>query len=183
MKKVCFLLCLAVTAMLAGCVFTAHKQHQTHTYDLNLPIKPQTQNVFVVTAFANDTPSRSRMLYRQTDNSIVQDPYNSWIQSPERLLQRHYMLAFPLQGNVKTSELAELRCSVTAFEFDLQKSEAHLVFNYTLRKDEQRFAGTICAMEKISNPSSQACAEAMSKAAAQAAGKLWQEVKKFTAKK
>lgn len=182
MKKTVFLLCTATFLILGGCVFTARQQHETQTYDLQLPLTPRNQKIFTITAFVNDTPSRSRMLYRQ-NNNIVQDPYNCWIQSPERLLQRHYALAFPLQGNVKAADTAELRCTITAFEFDLQKSEARLTFSYALHFKGQRYIGTISAVEKLAGFSAAECASGMSKAAANAAEQLWQSLEKFTSQK
>ena len=175
MKKL--LITTVLTALIAiffnsGCVLTPRESHPTGTYDLVM--KPgQAQNMFKISVFVNNTPSHTKMLYRKSGGRIEQDEYNRWVQSPEQMLQRYFLLAFPLDGNADIDKLGDLRCNVTAFEFDWEKSEAVLALNYTLRDYEGNMrTGSLCITEKAATHTPGGFAEAMSRAVANAAGKI-----------
>ena len=183
MKKLLFILPLLLFAGLTGCVLTPHTPPETQTYDLDIPDRGQPQSKFHVSLFTNDTPSRSRMVYRKKNNQILMDEYNCWVQSPDRMLQRYLSLAFPLDGNPHLDKLAELRGVITAFELDMDTCEAVLAISYSLRLGDDRDFGTIYLREKLDTPSAASFAQAMSRAAAQACQSIGQTAAKFAADK
>lgn len=162
--------------LLPGCLLAPREQPESCFYDLAMPEKPQPQNRFRWIVFANDTPSRTRMLQRQAGNRIVQDDYNCWVQTPEKMIQRYMTLAYPADSKTPSANLADLRVTVTAFEFDTVKSEAVLSLNYTLKKGSLRYAGAITVRKKFQTAQAPAMAAAMDQAVAEATTKLYQAV-------
>ena len=163
----------------SGCMFNNREVRSMSVYDLNLPHKAKPQSVFRVIAFGNDTAARSRMLYRKANNRVEQDPFNCWVQNPDQLLNRYYSLAYPINDNIPVTDLVEMRGLVTAFEADLNKSEAILTFNYIFRKDDRRESGTISVHEKFSGKTPEAFALAMARAAEKAGEQLALAAAKF----
>ena len=133
-------------------------------YDLRMPEKVQKQSDFQLLLCGNDSPGRTRMLYRQADNRMIQDDYHCWIQTPEQMLMRYVNMAYPEQHTQDTANRSDLRLTVNAFEFDLQSNEAVLSLAYEFKKANQRKNGTVTIREKASGNSAEAFSAAMSKA-------------------
>lgn len=176
MKKIA--MWLSVIGMMifgcCGCIFTAREQLESRVYDLALGESGQSQKLFHVARFVNNSPCRGRMLYRKNGSRILHDEYNRWVQSPENMLQRYLTMQFPLAELKPGEKTAELRCDVEAFEFDLTAHEAVLSFTYRLTNIQVHTQGSVVVREKISGNDPDALAAAMSRAAARAAAKLWQ---------
>ena len=183
MKKLQFALLLTaavLTVAVSGCVLTPHENHTTRNYDLAMLMADKKQDLFRVSVFENNTPSRNRMLYRQKNNQIVQDEYNRWVQTPERLLQRYFELAFPVSESADVDALGTLRCTITAFEFDWERSEAVLALNYFLRSGSgKQSSGSLIFREKAAEHTPSGFAGAMSRAANAAVGKIAQAARKL----
>ena len=163
----------------AGCVLTPRRHHQTIFYDLQSPQALKCRQQLMVATVDNNSPAQSRMLFRLDGNRMVQDSNNCWVQTPERMMQRYLEQSFALPGNTDFSRLATLRCTITAFEFDMVRSEAILSIKYTMRCDHHRSASSVTIKEKFSSHTPDALALAMSRAAAKAAEEISHTADKF----
>ena len=149
--------------LLAGGCFSSPARSIAY-YDLRMPEKVQKQSDFQLLLCGNDSPGRTRMLYRKADNRMVQDDYHCWIQTPEQMLMRYVNMAYPEQHTQDAATRPALRLTVNAFEFDLQSNEAVLSLAYEFKQGNQRKNGTVTLREKASDSSAAAFSAAMSKA-------------------
>lgn len=163
---------LLLAACCTGCVLTPRSHVQREYYDLQSPVAGKINALLMVSAVSNDSPAQSRMLFRFAGNRMVHDNNNCWVQMPERMLQRYLEQAFALPDNTRLSKTASLRCTITAFEFDMIKSEAVLAMKYEMRYDLRHEAGTLLIKEKIKSNAPTELADAMSRAAGKAAEQI-----------
>ena len=163
----------------AGCIFIPRNHVQTTYYDLQSPQKLKNSQRLMVAAVDNDTPAQSRMLFRFAGNRMVQDGSNCWVQVPERMMQRYLEQTFALPGNTDLSRIAMLRCTITAFEFDMVKSEAVLAMKYSMHCNHHRAASSVTVKEKLTGRTPDELALAMSRAAAKAAEEISRTAEKF----
>ena len=170
MKNILILPLTALTMLfLSGCLFST-QQHPTLFYDLQLPEVVKTDAKFVISSVDNDTPARSRMLYRQQNNRIIQDSYHCWVQPPERMFQRYMTLAYPVKGALQ--EMTGIRVTITAFEFDRVSHQAVLAIKYALKKDHKIRSGSFLLREKITSDTPDEFAAAMNRAIRKAGSML-----------
>ena len=175
----CLLLSTFFCAVLTGgCALTAREKYETVTYDLQqLSIAPQ-QSILTVGKVINSSPGGNSMLYRMAENKIVQDPFQRWIQTPDKLLKRYYDNQFPLAAGTHASKLVNIYLELTAFEFDIPASEAVLTLSYIAFSGNNRQVGTISVREKFAEKKAADFVSAMSRAAERAGQKLYQAAQK-----
>ena len=172
--------CTGIILLQGGCVLTTNPHYESKAFDLAMPSETVQQSFFRLSAFQNETPSRNRMLYRNSDNRIIQDEYNTWVQPPELMLNRFMQIAYPVAPEAENHSLPDLRIRITAFEFNLATSEAILVVNYTLRNHQDRSQGCLAAREKFTDFTPEAMSQAMSKAASKIGQDLLKAAENFT---
>lgn len=160
---------LSVMFLTGGC-FSSPARSSIACYDLQMPGSVQKQNKFRLLLCSNNSPGRTRMLYRKADNRILQDDNNCWIQTPEQMLMRYINMAYPGESSPSTAagKPADLRLTINAFEFNLQTAEAVLSLEYEYKQGRYRKSGTVTIREKSTDSSAGAFSAAMSKAVAKA---------------
>ena len=174
---------LLLAACCAGCVLTPRQHVQKVYYDLQTPTAIKNNALIMVTTVANDSPAQSRMMYRFSGNRMVHDNTNCWVQLPERILQRYLEQTFVLPGNTDFNKTATLRCTISAFEFDMLKSEAILSLKYDMRFNNRREVANLTVREKLSGNAAGELAAAMSRAVRKAAEQISSAAEKICAKK
>ncbi len=182
MKKFSFCLLLSAffcAVLTSGCALTAREKYETASYDLQQARAVPRQNILTVGKVINSTPGSNNMLYRMAKNKIVQDPFQRWIQTPDKLLNRYYDNQFPLTEGTQASKLVTVYLEVTAFEFDIPSSEAVLTLSYIVFSGNNRQVGTISEREKFAEKKAADFVSAMSRAADRAGQKLYQAAKKI----
>ncbi len=183
MKKTGFahltVLAFFLSLLLTGCVFTPRMGHAIREYDLKTANTVYEQDFFQIQIFHNNTPSRTRMLFRNANNHIIQDDCNVGVQLPEQMLQRYFSLMFPAATPSQKSAPANLRCALNIFEFDLASSEAILEFSYVLHDAQGKHPGRVLIREKFTSTQPDDLVRAMNQAAERAGAELWQQISKF----
>ena len=106
-------------------------------YDLDTPTQIVLKKIQVkFLPLDSSEPVKYKMIYRDSNDQMLVDDYNKWIQPPSLLLTRYLQSAFKQDGI--TSETPELLISGNIFMFgiDLQKNTASLGVDYVIRTSE-----------------------------------------------
>ena len=127
----------AIAALLCGgCVFFTEPYQETIRYDL-LPPAPGQEAVpgeIMVEAFRNLSPASRKLLYREADGKLVEEPYAMWAQPPELLLQRYLADYFSTRS---INGAADMRWVIdgTLFKIELDRTQkkAELGVNFEIR--------------------------------------------------
>ncbi len=127
----------AIAALLCGgCVFFSEPYRETVRYDLLPPVpgKASGSGEITVEAFRNLSPAGRKLLYRESDGRLTEDPYVMWAQPPELLLQRYLADYFSTRA---VNEAASVRWVIdgTLFKFELDRTKkmAELGVNFEIR--------------------------------------------------
>lgn len=183
MKKTVSLLLLSVvlcTILTCGCALTARPQYEKAVYDLQQPQTAQKQTLMNVVKVINTSPAHSNMFYRLKNNQVVSDPFTSWTQPPDKLLNRFFNHRFPMATTSQLAKTINIKLEITAFEFDIPSGDAVLSLWYIMEKDSKQKAGSILVREKFSAKDAAAFAAAMSRASERAANELEHAAQNFT---
>ncbi len=137
--------CVCAVLLACGCLFRAEPYTPTRYYGLTVPPALESGYSVDVLPFLMGGPYQGRMVIRMEGNELVNDEYNRWTMSPERLLTRYLHLAFASPGAGSGTCEFELGGKVHVFEMDLLRKEAVLLVDYTLKDTEsgQERGGTV----------------------------------------
>lgn len=119
-----------------GCVFFAEPYRETVRYDLLPPAAGQATvpGEIAVEAFRNLSPASRKLLYREADGRLMEDPYAMWAQPPELLLQRYladYFSTRVVKGGANMRWVID--GTLFKFELDRTKKTAELGVNFEIR--------------------------------------------------
>lgn len=125
-------LCLILSS---GCIqinLPDRKIRNTATYELSpqAPVAAFPVPVEVL-PFVSDSPTKFKMLYRK-GNSLRENEYGKWAQTPPRMLTRFFRESFPVSSG---KELLILRGKILTFEADEDSKKVNLSISYNISKE------------------------------------------------
>ncbi|OGV38409.1 MAG: hypothetical protein A2020_15235 [Lentisphaerae bacterium GWF2_45_14] len=133
---------LVSVIFLSGCLFTSEPYRAVSYYDLSVPDAnvPDDSDIIVIPV-RDDTPTKYRMVFRKSENSLIIDDYSKWVQPPGMMLTRYMQSFFSDSGkyeNPATDDRVSftIAASVFVFEAALEQKQAILGVKYEIKRSE-----------------------------------------------
>jgi hypothetical protein len=168
--------------MLTGCVFTKEKFKPVRYFDIGNPEIAKSPICLKVGSFTVTGPYKQEMVYRTEKNELLKDQYNKWALTPDILLRRYLIIAYP--GDSSKELEITITGNILSFEADILKKEVLFTVEYRITA-----SSNIATIEKISafkakfdDSSPEAFAQAMSHAVSDFTESLSLDLKKISNK-